>query len=373
MATITNDWTGVEYFKVNDFNHIECYVGNAKQSMYYYCLVMGFVPYAYKGPETGCKESVSYVLKNNQIFIVLTTPLNSSHPASNWLLKHGDGIVDISLNVESSKEAYESCLSRGAKAYLPYKQLEDEKGFYGVSAIKTYGDVIHSFVDTASYEGVWAPGYVKSQDFNLDINKTGLIRIDHVVGNVEENKMNYWRDFYENIFGFTNFVVFDETDISTQYSSLKSRVMRSKNWKVRLPINEPAQGLKKSQIQEYLDFNEGPGVQHVALLTDDISSSIKSLRNNGMDFLNVPDTYYESLYDRVGDIDESIEDMKELKILIDRDEEGYLLQLFTKPVEDRPTLFYEFIQRKGSRGFGQGNFQALFEAIEREQDKRGNL
>ena len=369
MATITNEWTGTEYFKVNDFNHIECYVGNAKQSMYYYCLVMGFEPFAYKGPETGNKDSVSYVIKKNKIYIVLTTPLNSSHIASKWLVKHGDGIVDVAMNVVDSNETHKSCLSRGAvSAY----EFNNNNG-YGMSAIKTYGDVIHSFIDNSSYEGVWAPGYISLNHLTLKSNDTGLIRIDHVVGNVEEDKMNYWRDFYEDIFGFTNFVVFDETDISTQYSSLKSRVMRSKNWKVRLPINEPAQGLKKSQIQEYLDFNEGPGVQHVALLTDDISSSISALRQNGMDFLDVPDSYYENLSDRVGNIDESIEEMKKLKILIDRDEDGYLLQLFTRPVEDRPTLFYEFIQRKGSRGFGQGNFQALFEAIEREQEKRGNL
>ena len=373
MAIITNDWTGTEYFKINDFNHIECYVGNAKQSIYYYCNILGFEPYAYKGPETGSKDSVSYVLKNNRIYIVLTTPLTSKHPGSKWLLKHGDGVVDIALNVEDSKDAYKSCLDRGASSSTDFKFIADQDGLYEISSIKTYGDVIHSFVNNSKYNGIWAPGYVKLDNVIVNKEDTGLIRIDHIVSNVEENKMNYWRDFYENIFGFTNFVVFDETDISTQYSSLKSRVMRSKNWKVRLPINEPAQGLKKSQIQEYLDFNNGPGVQHVALLTDNIASSITSLRNNGLDFLNVPDTYYEKLQHRIGDIDESIEEMQKLKILIDRDDDGYLLQLFSKPVQDRPTLFYEFIQRKGSRGFGQGNFQALFEAIESEQERRGNL
>ena len=373
MAIITNDWTGTEYFKVNDFNHIECYTGNAKQSMHYYCFVMGFSPYAYRGPETGNKDSVSYVLKKNRIFIVLTTPLTSSHKANEWLMNHGDGIFDVAINVENSKEAYESCMSRGAESYSDYKLIEDKDGIYGTSSIRTYGDVIHSFVDNSKYDGVWAPGFIKLDLFDNSFKDTGLIRIDHIVGNVEEDKMNFWRDYYENIFGFTNFVVFDETDISTKYSSLKSRVMRSKNWKVRLPINEPAQGLKKSQIQEYLDFNNGPGVQHVALLSEDIASSISALRDNGMDFLNVPDTYYDNLSLRIGNIDESIDEMKKLKILVDRDDEGYLLQLFTKPVQDRPTLFYEFIQRKGSRGFGQGNFQALFEAIEREQEKRGNL
>ena len=373
MAIITNEWTGTEYFKVNDFNHLECYVGNAKQSIYYYCLVMGFTPIAYKGPETGCKEYVSYVLNKNQINIILTTPLISSHPATDWIKRHGDGVYDIALNVECSNDAYQSCISRGAKSSYQHQTLNDQYGEYNIAGIKTYGDVIHTFVDKSKYEGVWAPGFTKLNKFNFNLNDTGLIRIDHVVGNVEENKMNYWRDFYENIFGFTNFVVFDETDISTQYSSLKSRVMRSKNWKVRLPINEPARGLKKSQIQEYLDFNNGPGVQHVALLTENISSCINTLRSNNMEFLDVPDTYYSNLSDRVGNIDESIDEMKKLKILVDRDDEGYLLQLFSKPLQDRPTLFYEFIQRKGSRGFGQGNFQALFEAIEKEQEKRGNL
>ena len=373
MAIITNEWTGTEYFKVNDFNHLELYVGNAKQSLYYYCYVLGFEPIAYKGPETGCKDKVSYVLQKNQIHIVLTTPLTSSHPASDWLKKHGDGIFDIALNVENSKDAYSVTISKGASSAKDFNSLNDKFGSYNVSAIKIYGDVVHSFIDNSKYEGVWAPGFIALDKNIYNVSDTRIIKIDHVVGNVEENKMNYWRDFYEKIFGFTNFVVFDESDISTKYSSLKSRVMRSKNWKVRLPINEPAQGLKKSQIQEFLDFNNGPGVQHVALLTEDISSCISTLRSNNMDFLDVPDTYYSNLTNRVGDIDESIEEMKKLKILVDRDEEGYLLQLFSKTVQDRPTLFYEFIQRKGSRGFGQGNFQALFEAIEKEQEKRGNL
>ena len=316
MAIITNEWTGTEYFKINDFNHIECYVGNAKQSMYYYCLVVGFVPFAYNGPETGNKESVSYVLKKNKIYIILTTPLISSHPASNWLSKHGDGVFDIAINVDDAKDAYKSCVSRGAKPAYDFNSLNDDNGCYNISAIKTYGDVIHSFIDNFKYDGIWAPGFIKLDEFNFDITDTGLVRIDHIVGNVEEDKMNYWRDFYEEVFGFTNFVVFDETDISTQYSSLKSRVMRSKNWKVRLPINEPAQGLKKSQIQEYLDFNEGPGVQHVAFLTNDIASTIESLRKNGMEFLNVPDTYYDNLSSRIGNIDESIDEMKNSPLVL---------------------------------------------------------
>ena len=371
MTLITNKWTGTEYFNIYDFSHIELFVGNAKQSLYYYSLVMGFNPIAYRGPETGNKDSVSYVLNKNKVNIVLTTPILKSHLASEWLKKHGDGIYDIAFKVEDAKEAYDSCISRGAEsAYTPVK---DKSKKYCISGIKTYGDVIHSFVESSFFEGIWAPGFIEIDKSFSSLNDTGIVRIDHIVGNVEEDKMNYWRDYYENVFGFTNFVVFDETDISTKYSSLKSRVMRSKNWKVKLPINEPAQGLKKSQIQEYLDFNNGPGVQHVAFLSNDIANTIDSLRKNGMDFLSVPNTYYDELSGRVGEIDEEMRVIKDLNILVDRDEEGYLLQLFSQPIQDRPTLFYEFIQRKGSRGFGQGNFQALFESIEREQERRGNL
>ena len=371
MTLITNKWTGTEYFNIYDFNHIELFVGNAKQSLYYYSLVMGFSPIAYKGPETGNKDSVSYVLNKNKVNIVLTTPILESHIASEWLKKHGDGIYDIAFKVENAKEAYDSCISRGAKS--AYRPINDKSKKYCMSGIKTYGDVIHSFIESSYFEGIWAPGFIKIDKSLSSFHDTGIVRIDHIVGNVEEDKMNYWRDYYENIFGFTNFVVFDETDISTKYSSLKSRVMRSKNWKVKLPINEPAQGLKKSQIQEYLDFNNGSGVQHVAFLSNDIANTIDSLRKNGMEFLSVPDTYYDELSGRVGEIDEEMKVIKDLNILVDRDEEGYLLQLFSQPIQDRPTLFYEFIQRKGSRGFGQGNFQALFESIEREQERRGNL
>jgi len=371
MAVITNKWTGTEYFNIFDFSHIEYYVGNAKQSLYYYCLVMGFKVFAYKGPETGNKDFSSYVLKKNKIFIILTSPVKSTHKSNDWINKHGDGIYDIAFIVDNARDAYESCISRGAES--SYSPICNNNKTYSTAGIKTYGDVIHSFVSKDDFEGVWAPGFEKIIEPNLNVLDTGIIKIDHVVGNVEENKMNYWRDYYENIFGFTNFIVFDDLDISTKYSSLKSRVMRSKNWKIRLPINEPANGLKKSQIQEYLDFNNGPGVQHVAFLTNDISNTICTLRNNGMEFLGVPNTYYDELDTRVGPIDENINLMKELNILVDRDEEGYLLQLFSKPVQNRPTLFYEFIQRKGSRGFGQGNFQALFESIEREQKIRGNL
>ncbi len=373
MAYLSTEWKGTEYFPIHDFHHVEYFVGNAKQAVHFYRSAFGFEPHAYCGPETGEREKVSYVLKKNKQFFVFTTPLSSNHPGSNWLKKHGDGIYDIAFTVDCDKTAYDSCISRGAKGAEEPKLTKDNQGEYGKSSIQTYGDTIHSFIYDTNYSGVWAPGYKSLQIPPISNQDTSLISIDHIVGNVEEGKMDKWREFYETIFGFTTFVRFDETDISTQYSALKSIVVRSKNWKVKMPINEPAKGIKKSQIEEYLDFNEGAGVQHVAILTNDIIKSIAALRANGVDFLDVPDTYYDSLEERVGPIDEDMEKLKQLKILVDRDEEGYLLQLFTKPLEDRPTLFIEIIQRKGSRGFGQGNFQALFESIEREQELRGNL
>ena len=373
MAFLSKEWNGTEYFPIHDFHHVEYLVGNAKQAVHYYRSAFGFEPHAYCGPETGVRDKVSYVLKKNRQFFVFTTPLNSDHPGSDWLKKHGDGIYDIAFSVDCDQTAYESCLSRGAEGVDEPTITKDDNGEYGQSSIKTYGDTIHSFIYDSNYSGLWAPGFAALNLPDITCPDTALITIDHVVGNVETGKMDEWQEFYERIFGFTTFVRFDETDISTQYSSLKSIVVRSKNWRVKLPINEPASGIKKSQIEEYLDFNEGAGVQHLAILTDDIIKSITALRANGVDFLDVPDTYYDKLEDRVGPIDEDMAVLKKLKILVDRDEEGYLLQLFTKPLEDRPTLFIEIIQRKGSRGFGQGNFQALFESIEREQGLRGNL
>ncbi|RMZ49330.1 4-hydroxyphenylpyruvate dioxygenase [Candidatus Marinimicrobia bacterium PRS2] len=373
MAFLSKEWNGTEYFPIHDFHHVEYLVGNAKQAVHYYRSAFGFKPHAYCGPETGVRDKVSYVLKKNRQFFVFTTPLNSDHPGSDWLKKHGDGIYDIAFSVDCDQTAYESCLSRGAEGVDEPTITKDDNGEYGQSSIKTYGDTIHSFIYDSNYSGLWAPGFAALNLPDITCPDTALITIDHVVGNVETGKMDEWQEFYERIFGFTTFVRFDETDISTQYSSLKSIVVRSKNWRVKLPINEPASGIKKSQIEEYLDFNEGAGVQHLAILTDDIIKSITALRANGVDFLDVPDTYYDKLEDRVGPIDEDMAVLKKLKILVDRDEEGYLLQLFTKPLEDRPTLFIEIIQRKGSRGFGQGNFQALFESIEREQELRGNL
>jgi 4-hydroxyphenylpyruvate dioxygenase len=373
MAFMTDEWTGTEYFNVKDFDHIEFYVGNAKQAVHFYRSAFGFQTHAYCGPETGVRDRVSYVLKQNNIYFVFTTPLSSDHPASAWLSKHGDGVRDIAIRVDCDEEAHDSCVTRGAVSVMSPTVTEDENGKFGKSAIQTYGDTIHSFIWRDEYKGLWAPGFEALELPDVPSLDPGLIRADHIVGNVEVDKMDVWSEFYERIFGFTTFVRFDETDISTQYSALKSIVVRSKNWKVMMPINEPAEGKKKSQIEEYLDFNESPGAQHIALLTGDIIKTISALRANGVEFLEVPDIYYDALSERVGEIDEDFETLKKLKILVDKDEDGYLLQLFTKPLEDRPTLFIEIIQRKGSRGFGQGNFQALFESIELEQEKRGNL
>ncbi len=374
MGFITDEWKGTEFFKINDFHHVEYLVGNAKQAVHFYKTAFGFKPIAYCGPETGVRTHVSYVLKNNLNIFIFTTPLSSKSKMSKWLNKHGDGIYDIAFSVEDASYAHNSCLSRGAEDVGNNISYSSDNGSYKKFAIKTYGDTIHSFIEDNDYLGCWAPAFTEIEpDKFFKTEHNSLVKIDHIVGNVEEGKMDKWKEYYEKIFGFTNFVRFDDSDISTQYSSLRSIVMRSKNWKIKLPINEPASGLKKSQIEEYLDFNEGPGVQHVAILSNNIIDSISKLRKGGVDFLNTPDTYYENLVDRVKDIDEEVDVLKKLKILVDRDEEGYLLQLFTKPLEDRPTLFIEIIQRKGSRGFGQGNFQALFESIEKEQDRRGNL
>jgi len=374
MGFITNEWNGNEFFKIHDFHHIEYLVGNAKQAVHFYKTAFGFKSIAYCGPETGVRTHVSYVIKNNRNIFVLTTPLSSQSEMSNWLNKHGDGIYDIAFSVDNAKEAYKSCISRGAKGFGECISFSDSNSIYSKYSIKTYGDIIHSFIEDDKYLDHWAPNFIEIQSKTLsNTENNSLVKIDHIVGNVEEGKMDKWKEFYENIFGFTNFVRFDDSDISTQYSSLRSIVMRSKNWKIKLPINEPASGLKKSQIEEYLDFNEGPGVQHVAILSNDIIDSITKLREGGVEFLDTPDAYYEDLSDRVKEVDEDLKILQDLKILVDKDEEGYLLQLFTKPLEDRPTLFIEIIQRKGSRGFGQGNFQALFESIEKEQKLRGNL
>ena len=368
MTFITDEWNGKEFFKINDFHHVEFYVNNAKQAVFYYSNLFGFEVCGYKGPETECFDSVSYLLKSGKVNFIFTSPLKSFHQSTDWLSRHGEGVFDIAFSVDSAKNALSSCLERGAEMF---SDLDEEFDNYKHAAIRTYGETIHSFIEDSNYNGYWAPGFKETKSKKQ--KNTHLLRIDHIVGNVELGKMNVWQEFYSKVFGFMPFVKFDSDDISTQFSSLQSVVMRSKNWKIKLPINEPAVGINKSQIQEYLDYNEGPGVQHIAILTDNIINSIELLRANGVEFLDIPDTYYENLQERVGVIDEDLASLKKNKILVDRDEEGYLLQLFTKPLEDKPTLFLEIIQRKGSRGFGQGNFQSLFESIELEQKRRGNL
>lgn len=378
MAYMTKEWKGREKVAIECFDHVEFYVGNAKQAAHFYRTAFGFEPYAYAGPETGRTDSVSYVMKQKDIFIVLTTGLNSRHPACEWVNRHGDSVHDIALRVSDPTTALAIALEGGREygaqeAYSP-RVLTGEGGTLRVAGLRTYGETIHTLIDRSGYNGLWAPGFVPLKLPAITASKSaGLILIDHIVGNVPEGKMDQVAKFYESTFGFMTFVEFNETDISTQFSALKSKVVRSKNWRVKMPINEPAKGLRKSQIDEYLQFNEGPGVQHIALLTTNIIDTVRTLRENGVEFLPVPDNYYEALPARVGKITEDIKALAELGILVDRDEEGYLLQLFTRPIEDRPTFFFEIIQRHGAVGFGQGNFQALFESIEREQAKRGNL
>ena len=358
---------------IQGFKYVEFFVGNAKQASHYYRSIFGFEGYAYSGPETGNSESVSYVLKQNKIFFVFTTPLNTKKKISKIIEKHGDTVYDVAFNSNDLNGDLENALKNGALLNRDIQELTDKGGCLRYASIKTYGDTIHTLVDDSNYKGLWKPGYEGYNPSPLNIQDPNLIKIDHIVGNVEDNKMDKWIKYYENIFDFQTFIEFTEDDIATKYSALRSKVVKSQNSNIKLPINEPAEGLKKSQIQEYLDSNDGPGVQHIALLTTDIIKAIHSLRKNGMEFLDVPDSYYDELKNRVGNIDEDVERLKKLKILVDRDSDGYLLQLFTKPLEDRPTLFIEIIQRKGSNGFGKGNFMALFKSIEAEQAKRGNL
>ena len=351
-------------------HHVEFWVGNAKQAAYYYRKAFGFNQIAYSGLETNDREKASYVLEQGRIRMVFSTPLNGNNELAEHIRKHGDGVKDIAFHVDDAKSCYEACVARGAKSAYEPETISDENGSITRAAIYTYGETIHSFISHDDYKGPFLPGFIEKKVEGEDV---GLKYIDHIVGNVELGKMEHWVNFYADVMGFSQIQAFSDEDIATEYSALMSKVMESDNGRIKFPINEPAEGKKKSQIDEYLDFYDGPGVQHVALLTSDIIKTIKKLKENGVEFLEVPDTYYEDLTKRVGVIDEDLEILKKLKILVDRDDEGYLLQLFTKPVEDRPTVFYEVIQRKGSRGFGIGNFKALFEAIERHQAERGNL
>jgi 4-hydroxyphenylpyruvate dioxygenase len=356
--------------KLKRIHHVEFWTGNAKQSSYFYRKAFGFSQLAYSGLETGNREMASYVMAQGKIRFIISSPLNPRHAASEHIRKHGDGVRDIALQVEDADFAFAEAVRRGAKPVIEPHDVHDDNGTIRRAAIQTYGDTIHSLISYKDYNGPFLPGYAAAE---VPGDSTGLLIVDHIVGNVELGKMNEWAEWYSNVMGFSRYITFDDKDISTEYSALMSIVMSDDNRVVKFPINEPAEGRKKSQIAEYLDWYHGPGVQHVALLCGDIVETVAKLRANGVEFLSVPDSYYAELPQRIGDIEESMDKIRELNVLVDRDEEGYLLQLFSKPVEDRPTLFFEIIQRKGSRGFGKGNFKALFESIEAEQAKRGNL
>jgi 4-hydroxyphenylpyruvate dioxygenase len=374
MATQTLDkpTTSTDFLPLNGTDYVEFYVGNAKQAAHYYKTAFGFQNLAYSGPETGVRDKASYVLQQGKIRIVLTTPLHSEHPIAEHIKKHGDGVKVLALWVDDAYDAFEQTTKRGAEPYQQPQTLTDEYGEVRTSGIKLYGETVHLFIERKNYKGLFLPGYKKLEN-NYNPTDTGLLYVDHCVGNVGWHKMNNWVNFYEEVLGFRNILTFDDKMISTEYSALMSKVMSNGNGYVKFPINEPAEGKRKSQIEEYLEFYEDEGVQHLALATHDIVATVTELQNRGIEFLTIPTTYYDELIDRVGHIDEDLEPLKKLGILVDRDDEGYLLQIFTKPVEDRPTLFFEIIQRKGAKSFGAGNFKALFEAIEREQEARGNL
>ena len=355
-----------------DIHHIELYVNNAKQAAHYYQTVFGFEVTAYSGLETGVRDRASWLLEQGNIRMVLTSPLTGDSPIAEHCRVHGDGVRDIAMAVKNVHTAYEECIKRGARGVTEPQEVRDDNGVVIYAAIATYGDTIHSLIDSSGYNGLFWPGFMERTS-RISTEPVGIEYIDHCVGNVELGKMNDWVGFYRDVLGFSQYIHFDDNDIATEYSALMSKVMAGGRGRIKFPINEPAKGKKKSQIEEYLDFYGGPGVQHVAMLTGDILDTVSRLQEKGVEFLTVPTSYYQTLIERVGKIDERVEDLERLGILVDRDEEGYLLQIFTKPVSDRPTLFFEIIQRKGARGFGIGNFKALFEAIEREQDKRGNL
>ncbi|RZS99414.1 4-hydroxyphenylpyruvate dioxygenase [Aquimarina brevivitae] len=353
-------------------DYVELYVGNAKQAAYYYQTAWGFQPVAYAGLETGIKDRVSYVLEQDKIRLVLTSPLQPDGDINKHINAHGDGVKVVALWVDDATKSFEETVKRGAKPYMEPTTEKDEHGEVVRSGIHTYGETVHIFVERKNYNGAFLPGY-KAWNKPYKTNTVGLKYIDHMVGNVGWNEMNKWCEFYAKVMGFAQLVSFDDKDISTEYTALMSKVMSNGNGRIKFPINEPAEGRKKSQIEEYIDFYKGAGVQHIAVATDNIIETVSELQRRGVEFLTVPATYYDTVLDRVGEIDEDLEPLRELGILIDRDDEGYLLQIFTKPVLDRPTMFFEIIQRKGAQSFGKGNFKALFEAIEREQQERGTL
>ncbi len=352
-------------------DHIEFYVGNARQAAHFYRSAFGFDVVAYSGPETGVRDRASYVLRQGDVHLVMTAPLAPDGEIAEHVRLHGDGVRALAFQVEDAGAAYQDAVGRGARSVAEPHAVADEKGAVTLATVKTFGDTVHTFVERNEYEGAFLPGY--RQEFKSGTG-AGLQLVDHCVCNVELHRMDEWVDWYNRVFGFDVFQEFDESDIATQYSALRSKVVRGgRGGSITFPINEPAKGLKRSQIDEYLDYYHGPGVQHIALHTADIVETVGWLRQQGAEFLAAPSAYYDTLGERVGDIDEDLERLRQLNILVDRDEHGYLLQIFTRPVEDRPTLFFEVIQRKGCRGFGKGNFQALFQAIEREQEARGNL
>jgi 4-hydroxyphenylpyruvate dioxygenase len=367
-----------DFLPIKRIDHIEFYVGNAKQAAHFYRTGFGFANTAYSGLETGNRQYASYVMEQRQIRLVLSTALGPDHPMARHVYLHGDGVAVVALEVPDAASAYREATQRGATGAIPPTTEEDDHGILHYSAIRAYGDTLIKFVDRSGYPGAFAPGYKPRNGFGdgrtgRDHRGVGLAHVDHIVGNVELGAMNRWVRFFAETMGFSQLIHFDDQDISTEYSALMSKVMQDGTGKVKFPINEPAEGKRKSQIQEYLDYYYGPGVQHLALSTNDIVSAVTQLRDNGIDFLRVPQTYYDALEERIGTIDEPVDKLAELGVLVDRDEEGYLLQIFSKPVQDRPTVFYEIIERHGSRGFGKGNFKALFESIEREQALRGNL
>src|SRR6476619_503105 len=371
-ATLPTSDQHTDTFPINGTDYIEFYVGNAKQAAHFYCSAFGFQILAYRGPETGTRESASYLLQQDKVRLLLTTPIKSDGEIADHIHRHGDGVKDIALWVDDARSAFSLAVERGAKPAREPKVIKDENGEIVTAAIHTYGDTIHSLIERKSYRGPFMPGFAAKETV-YKAAPTGLKYVDHCVGNVELGAMNKWVKFYEHVLGFTNILTFDDKTISTEYSALMSKVMANGNGRIKFPINEPAEGKKKSQIDEYLEFYNGPGVQHIAIATDDIIATVSALRDRGVEFLRIPGTYYETLIERVGHIDEDLTSLQELGILVDRDDEGYLLQIFTKPVEDRPTIFYEIIERKGAKSFGAGNFKALFEALEREQELRGNL
>ncbi len=361
-----------DFLPLHGTDYVEFYVGNAKQAAHYYKTAFGFQSLAYAGPETGVKDRASYVLRQNKLTFILTTALKQNNAIADHVRKHGDGVKMIALKVDDASSAWEETTGRGARSFMEPLRTTDEDGEIVMSGIHIYGETVHLFIERKNYNGVFMPGYRKWES-SYNPAATGLLYVDHCVGNVGWNQMNKWVSFYEEVMGFKNILSFDDKDISTEYSALMSKVMSNGNGYVKFPINEPAKGKKKSQVEEYLDFYDGEGCQHIAIATNNIIETVTALQQRGVEFLKIPASYYSTVLERVGHIDEDLAPLSKLGILIDKDDEGYLLQIFSKPVEDRPTLFFEIIQRKGAKSFGKGNFKALFEAIEREQQERGNL